>query len=903
MRSGVASRIGVMMMLALLASAGRVAGGPVDLPDGSRIEKVDFERHVQGLLGRLGCNSGACHGSFQGKGGLYLSLFGYSPEKDYVAFTRTGMGRRISVNSPDSSLILLKASGQVPHEGGKRMDRDSWQYRVFREWIADGASWQPGSGNVKRMDVLPKEHLLSGPGEQGRSKVIVEFSDGAKEDLTYFSEFRVSDDFIAESGKNTGEVRSVRAGHTAVIVTYRGHIDAAHVLVKLPAAPGFVYPQVPEVNYIDREVFGKLKKLNIVPSELSGDAEFLRRVTIDTIGQLPTPDEVRAFLADKDSDKRVKRIDALLRHPLHAALWATKFSDITGNNVDALEQPVQARTRRAKMWHDWFRKRVTENMPYDQIVKGVLCATSRDGMPVEDWAKQAVEIELSALKGFQSDYANRASLDLFWRRTPFTREQMAEQTAAAFLGVRLECAQCHKHPFDRWTQDDYHAYANIFTQIRFVPSPEGQSVWNKILTERKKELSEALAKVDQEFAERKKAITDPIDKEHLEKRPAAEAKIDSDIAEKRKALEAKLANDDAEKRRLALAKFDKDQVNVRKSALAKFDQQNNARKQQALAVINKEIQVKKAEAQAKHPLPNPQLREVTFGTAPPPKKGANSYPDLLPKTLGGPRVELTGDRRVGLFEWMAKPDNAFFARSFVNRVWAHYFGVGLVDPVDNFSVANPPSNEKLLDALAKDFIDHKYDIRHLERTVLLSRAYQLSAKPNDTNKQDRNLHSRSYPRRMMAEVVVDVLNGALGVTENFGPEVPPGVKAVEVAPNRLQQSPTLTNVFRLFGRPLRTSTCDCERASEPALPQVLYLMTDPAVLTRINDGRLKSLLASKKSDEEVVEELYLATLSRLPTARERERLVKYVASRPSRQAGFVDVTWALINAKEFILNH
>ena len=635
---------------------------------------------------------------------------------------------------------------------------------------------------------------------------------------------------------------------------------------------------------------------------MSGDAEFLRRVTIDTIGQLPTPEEVRAFLADKDPAKRTKKIDALLKHPLHAALWATKFSDITGNNVDALEQPAQTKPRRAKMWHDWFRKRIAENMPYDEIVKGVLTATSRDGLPVDEWAKQSVELELAAHKGFESTYADRASLDLFWRRTPFTREQMAEQTAAAFLGVRLECAQCHKHPFDRWTQDDYHAYANIFTGVRFNPSPEGQAVWNKVLAERKKVLSDALAKVDLEFAERVKAIADPIDKENKERRPEAEAKLESDLVARRKAGEAKLP-DDPEKRKVAQAILDKDLAAFRKNGLAGINQQESTRKQKALAIINKEITARKADVQKNHPLPSPQLREVTFGGGPPPKKGPAAYPDLAPKTLGGPRLELTGDHRVGLYQWLTKADNPFFARSFVNRVWAHYFGVGLVDPVDNFSVANPPSNEPLLDALAQDFIAHKYDIRHLERTILLSRTYQLAALPNDTNKQERNLFSRSYPRRMMAEIVVDVLNCALGATENFGPEVPPDVKAIEVAPNRLQQNPNLANVFRLFGRPPRTSTCDCERASEPALPQTLYLMTDQGVLTKITDGRLKTLLASKKTNEEIVEELYLATLSRLPSAREKQRLTEYVAGRPNRQAAFIDVTWALINAREFILNH
>jgi hypothetical protein len=257
---------------------------------------------------------------------------------------------------------------------------------------------------------------------------------------------------------------------------------------------------------------------------------------------------------------------------------------------------------------------------------------------------------------------------------------------------------------------------------------------------------------------------------------------------------------------------------------------------------------------------------------------------------------------VPLFEWLRQPDNPYFAPSFVNRVWAHYFGIGLVDPVDNFSVANPPSNEKLLAALAKDFVETGFDIRRLERTILLSRTYQLSALPNASNKHDRKNYSRAYLRPLMAEVVADVLNSALGVTENFGADVPPGSRAIEIAPNQVQ-NPSLARLFLLFGRPPRTSTCDCERAMEPALPRILFLMTDENVLNKITNGRLRQLLADKKSDEEVVEELFLATLSRFPKEAEKRQALEHIQGKKDRQAGFADVVWALINTREFILNH
>jgi len=878
---------------------------PVTLPDGSKIEKVDFERHVQGLLGRLGCNSGACHGSFQGKGGLYLSLFGYSPEKDFISFTRDYMGRRISVGSPDESLILVKASGQAPHGGGKRIDKGSWQYNVIREWIAQGTPWQSGSGEVRGMSVTPTEHLLAKPGDSGRFQVIVEFADGSKEDMTFFSEFRVNDDYVAELSGGVGAVRSVRPGDTAVVISYRGNVLSARALVKVPAPAGFQYPKVAEVSYIDREVFAKLKKLNVVPSDLADDSEFLRRITIDAIGCLPTPDEVRAFLNDKAPDKRAKKIDELLQHPMHAALWATKFSDITGNNVDVMEQPQQLRPKRSKMWHDWFRVRIAANVPYDEIAKGVLTATSRDGMSVEDWVKNTLLLEGQAVAGWESDYAKRSSLDLFWRRNQFPVEQMGEHTAAAFLGIRLECAQCHKHPFDRWTQDDYRAYANIFALVRFAPSTDGQKIVGQQTAELKKLATDALAQVDRDFADRKRPVEEKIDRENAEKRTVGLEKLDKELADKRKAAEEKLANEPADKIKAALEKLDKDNEAAKKKAVSVLDRELAAAKKTALAPIEKDIAAKKAEVQAKYKTPAvQQLREVVLSDKPAPRP-ANSPAAYgnRPKALGGPEFEAQGDPRVALFNWLRQSDNPFFARSFVNRVWAHYFGMGLVDPVDNFSVANPPSNEKLLDALAKDFVESKYDIRKLERTILNSRTYQLSAIPNESNKHDRNGHARAYPRRMMAEVVVDVLNSALGATENFGPEVQPGARAIEVAVNRLQQNPNLTNVFRLFGRPPRASTCDCERPAEPALPQTLFLMTDPQLQTKIAGGRVKDLLASKKTDEEAIDELFLATLCRLPSDKERASMTAHVKGKNNRQAGLVDVVWALINTREFILNH
>lgn len=747
-----------------------------------------------GLFGKMGCNSGSCHGSFQGKGGFRLSLFGYDPAKDYLALTRDLSGRRLNSVNPDDSLLLLKASGQVEHGGGRRFGVDSWQYSMFRKWIADGAKWTKGSGDVTGITITPPILELK-PGQTNTLTVMAKFGDGSQENITSLCEFRVNDDAVAEMA-GAGAVKGLRSGDTPVIVSYRGTVLPVRILVPMQAKPGFAYPKLTEVNYVDHEVFAKLRSLNIVPSDLASDAEFLRRLTIDTIGTLPTPEEVRAFLADTRPDKRARKIDELLEHPRHSALWATKLSDITGNNTDALENPVQLRPKRSQMWYDWLRKRMRDNTPYDEIIRGILTATSRDGEAVDEWIKQTSATDEEMTKGFDTPYAERKSLDLFWRRQQQVPvEQWGEKTAAAFLGIRLECAQCHKHPFDRWTQADYRGFANVFGQIRF----------------------------DNQSSESRQAIAEETKKRAGMGRPA--------------------------------------------------NQQN-------------------------------QVREVYTGA----RRPALTHPDtgapLSPKALGGPEIDTSGsnDARVAVFDWLRSPDNPFFARSFVNRIWGHYLGVGIVEPVDDFSLANPPSNDKLLGALARDFVERKFDIRHVERVILNSRTYQLSSRPNETNQLDRKNFSHSFVRPMLAEVVVDVLNDALGTKENWGNDVRPDSRAIEIGASRIANL-NLNYIFRIFGRSPRSAACDCERALEPALPQKLFLMTDANILTKLQSGRVAQLASSDKTDEQVLEEMFLAVLGRFPTDQDTHLFATYRAARSDRKAVLVDTMWALINTREFILNH
>ena len=773
----------------------------VELPGGKTLETVDFERHIMGLLGRTGCNGGGCHGSFQGKGGFRLSLFGFDPDKDFVAVTRDSLARRINPIDPDNSLLLLKATGQVEHGGGMRFGKDSWQYMIFRQWITAGAPWSKGSGDVKQVAVVPGELAFNKADESRQIVVKATFGDGSEHDITTFCDFRTNDDAVAEV-TNLGLVKSIKAGSTAIVVSYRGNVLPVRVMVPMLLPAGFQYPKTPEVNYVDREVFARLQKLNMVPSDLSSDTEFLRRITIDMIGQLPSPEEVRAFLKDQSPDKRNKKIDELLVHPLHAALWATKFSDVTGNDTQALENPNgPMKIKRSQQWHDWLRKRFQDNMPYDEMVRGILTATSREGRKPEEWISHLRKVDAGIDgdgKYDTSAYAERDTLDLYWRRQAAVPiEIWGERTAAAFLGVRVECAQCHKHPFDRWTQVEYRAYANIFAAVSVnAANPETKKF------------------IDKENSDRKGGV-------------------------------AKAAN--------------------------------NAN------LITKEVYVGNIAKTFTHPDTN----------------GA-----LPAKALGGPEIKLAKgqDPRVALFNWMKAPDNPFFARALVNRIWAHYMGIGIVHPVDDFSLGNPASNDALLDALAKDFIAHKFDFRHIERMIVASRTYQLSAKTNDTNKFDKINYAHSYIRPMIAEAVVDVLNSGLGATEQFGKEVKPGAKAVEVGASQFQ-NPALAYTFRIFGRPPRTTACDCERTMEPALPQKLFLMTDQPLLKKLEGGRVQALIASKMTDDQVLDEMFLATLTRLPTAQDRATFANHRKTVTTRREAIIDTMWALINTREFILNH
>ncbi len=781
------NRILIALVAFAISTSGVKADEPIRLPSGQLIERVDFERHVAPLLSRLGCNAGSCHGASNGKGDFRLSLFGYDSKADYEAITSAGSGR-VDVDEAASSLILEKPTLAVDHGGGLRLPRDSWEYQLVARWINDGAQHVPESGKLLQVEIEPRENVLTISSPRAEVRVMATFANGDRVDVTSLSRLRVQDETVA-SVDDRGTLRRVGSGDTAVIATYSGWPANAYILVPRDGEAAGVANTAYPKSLIDRHVSAKLRRLHIEPTTLSSDETFLRRVTLATIGQLPSPDTIREFIADKSSDKRDRKINELLSDSLHAATWATRMCEITGSGNFGESQMPPAAGREEK-WHAWFRIRFADNVPYDRIARGMLCGTTRGRRDAIEFVQSNIQRAARDSKESTSEYAERKSLDLFWQRPKVNEEidveGIAARIAAAFLGVRMECARCHKHPFDRWTRNDYRSFANLFTQVRFGMSPSLRS-----------------------------SLVDALEEQRTR------------------------AREGAPKKRI------------------------------------------------------PSMREVFVSSTPRDFRDAATQQRLPVKPIGGAVMETGGDRRDAFVDWLTSRDNPYFARNFVNRVWAKYFGVGLVGPVDAFSAGNPPSHPALLDALARDFVDHGFNIRRLERQILQSRAWQRAATTNDTCRTDRRNFARAYVRVLPADVLLDAISCAIGDQQP---------RAVEIAGRRAGDK-QMDMYFEIFNRPERKLTCDCEQSDEPTLRQSMLLLADPALMERIQNGHVARLAASDVSDEKVIEELFLLTLSRSPDREELNAARKHVASAPNRKAALGDVVWSLMNTREFVTNH
>lgn len=713
-------------------------------------EVPDFQKHVSPLLGRLGCNGRACHGSFQGQGGFQLSLFGYDFLADYKALLDED-SPRIDVEDKLASLILTKPVDADMHDGGKRYEEGGWEYWVLRKWIEAGAPFdRSGVLELERLVVTPKEIQFSKEGEKQQLRVVAHWADGSVEDVTCLSRFHSNDSAIA-SIDETGEITSGEAGDTHVVVSYDNAVVPIQTLRPLSDQYGENYPDIAANTRIDKLILQKLSKLGIVPSELCSDHEFLRRASLDVTGTLPSTTEIQEFVADTAPDKRSRKIEELLQRPGYAAQWTTFLCDVTGNNDDQLRNFFPNPAKLSNQWYQWVYKRIEENQPYDQLVEGIVTAESR--LPDESYQEYCEAMSDACRDQSGEKFAERPGLVHYWARRNFqSQEDRAIGFAYAFLGVRIQCAQCHKHPFDQWSKNDFENFEKLFAGV--------QARQNTMAPDAKAEYAKMVANLG-------------VDK--------------------------KL--------------------------------RGNQLRRELTPLLQKGKVV-----------PLPELI-VTAPRAPRTKNKGKSKQPQLPKAklLGGEWVSLgKEDVRVNLMDWLRDENNPYFTKSIVNRIWAQYMGVGIVDPPDDLNLANAPSNAALLDYLADGFRKHNYDLKWIHRQILNSDAYQRSWEPNATNALDSHNFSHAQLRRLSAEATYDAVRMALSrdnlVEEARNLEIP---RALTLAGGsaRANRQDDQSYALRVFGRSVRESNCDCDRSSEPSLLQKVFLANDSAVHGWLSDPK------------------------------------------------------------------
>lgn len=699
-----------------------------------------FMRDVLPVLSQAGCAAGACHAKPEGQNGFKLSVFSYDPKADHAEIVKEARGRRIFPAAPDESLILLKPLASVPHEGGQRFARGSETHQLLSRWLRAGMPYAlTNEPTLQGITIFPQERRYrKGAAQQLLVRAL--YSDGGVRDVTRLASYDANDKEMARVDEHGRMVIGPTTGQGVVVARYMGFVADTQILV--PAEhllPVERYAALPTHNFIDRLALAQFQQLGLFPSEPCSDVEFLRRAKLDAIGLLPTPQEVRDFLADPAPDKREQFIARVLDDPAYADFWANQWADLLRPNPDRVG------VKSVFLLDQWLRERFRTNQPYDQFVREILLAEGSNHRP-----------------GPAVIYRDR--------REPAELTTLFSQL---FLGTRLECAKCHHHPNEKWSQDDFYRFAAFFGPLK----------------------------------QKGAGLSPPI-----------------------------------------------------------------------------------------------SAGTETFYFAP---GGAVKHPvtgeTMTPRPPDGPAVAAdAGDPRRALADWLTAPDNPYFARAAVNRIWAHFFGRGLVHPVDDFRSSNPCVNPKLLDGLAADFAAHGYDLKHLMRTILGSRTYQLSTEPNESNLADTRNFSRAYRRRLPAEVMVDAVADATGVAETLA-AIPTGGRATQAWSYKIE-----SHFMDAFGRPNSSSDCPCERDTQLSVVQSLHLMNSRNLQAKLSDpsGRVHQLADSTKSAPEIITELYLTTLSRLPTEAElAAAAVAFATEGSTRQTAAEDVFWALLNSPEFVLNH
>jgi hypothetical protein len=715
-----------------VAFGGQAVKVPVKVVKAKEDTPVSFKRDVMPVFLRAGCNVGGCHGAARGKDGFRLSLFGFDPDGDHYRLTRELNGRRVNLALPHDSLLLEKAAGKVPHTGGAKFKEGDEYYQTIVRWLeADAPNDPPAVPLPVSMEVFPPGGVLDGKGEKQRLVVRAKYSDGTDRDVTHLALFLSNNDTAA---KIDGDGNVTAGDRGEAFVMARFHTFTIGVpFVTLPKGLQFAWPNPPETNYIDTLVNNKLKKLRIEPSGTCSDDVFVRRVFLDIVGTLPSPDEYARFMVSRLPNKREVLIDELLDRKEFAELWVLKWAELL-----QIRSSNQVSYKAMLLYYNWLQEKIAKNVPTDEWVRELLGA---GGGTFKNPPTNYYQIETDILK-------------------------VTENSAQVFMGMRIQCAQCHNHPFDRWTMNDYYGFAAFFRQIGRKPGddPREQVVFNS------------------------------------------------------------------------------------------------------------------GGGEVTHPVGGRVMK---------------------PKFLGGVEPDVAGkDRRQVLAAWLASPENPYFAKNLSNVVWAHFFGKGIIDEVDDVRISNPASNQELLDDLGKRFTAYRYDFKKLVKDICTSQTYQRTTTPTKTNEADTRNFARGPIRRIRAETMMDVITQVTD-TKNKFQGLPLGARAVQIADGGVS-----TYFLTTFGRPTRDTVCSCEVRLEPTLSQSLHLLNGDTVAGKIAQGNVVGkLLAEKRPPGYVIEHLYARCLSRPPTAEETTRLLEMVNAAADKKQVLEDVFWALLNSREFMFNH
>ena len=711
-----------------------------------------FLRDVMPVFFRAGCNSGTCHGSSRGKDGFMLSLFGYDPAGDFFRLTEEMIGRRVNVAVPRESLLLLKATGKVPHTGGKRFDEDSPYYKTLVEWIAAGTPNDAADVPVPVEITLDPKRMEFVVGQEGKPPVLrvtARYSDGSSRDVTNLALFQSNNPDTATIDSN-GVVTPGQRGDTYVFARFSRFMIGSEVIV-LPAKTGDEWTQPPVHSYIDELVYDRLQKLHMQPSELCDDETFLRRVFLDLTGLPPTVEQYHAFINNTDPGKREALVDRLIASDEFSQVWTALWAEMV-RLMGGGYAPTGTDIKAAETYYQWIHEQMRANRPMNEFVADQIAAT---GSNLTDGPANLYTMLVHDVR--------------------FEPKEFAANLSQLTMGIQIQCAECHNHPFDRWTMDDYYGFVSFFTSIRRKLGAEPREMY--------------------------------------------------------------IFND-------------------------------------------------RSAAPAKHLVDSRPVPATVLG--------------------GESPVEDIPDKRQALAAWLAAPDNPHFSRNISNRVWAHFFNRGLVEPVDDMRISNPPTNGPLLDALAKKFADSNFNLRELVRDICNSRVYQLASQPNETNAGDARQFSRSRLRRLRADVLLDTIVMATDGRRDFG-MFPSGTKAIQHYP-RTRGDTVLPNAgdsfFETFGRSRRGSICVCETRSDSTLSQTMHLLAGNTIPRQIQQGRvIPKLLEAAKSSEEIIETLFLRALSRKPTTTEMSGMQELVGEAVSDQQIYEDIFCSLLQSTEFGFNH